>query len=188
MRISTRASTALRIDQTFEEPDRGAVRESLELGDAECPLRRQLREDLRMGQASRTVEARSARASRRSQPLAVAIASAATLSSAARMATARRRSRSVGASSSGPRERRQRPAARPAHHVVLLEHRLHFVPERARLTWAALVGRGLADQVQALARARARGVEEVTVTRDVIRPRGASGHASARRDRGAHRH
>ena len=76
-----------------------------------------------------------------------------------------------------PRERRQRAAARPARHVVLLEHRLHFVPERARLTWAALVGCGLADQVQALARTRARGVEEVTVTRDLIRPRQAGTRA-----------
>ena len=132
---------------------------------------RQLGEDLRMRQASRPVE----RAQRAGEPPVPAV---------------RRRDRvgrdAVIGSTNGhsaqtlsfgrrlferPRERRERTAARPARHVVLREHGLHFVPERARLTRAALVGRGLANEIQAAARPRARGVEEVTVTRDLIRPR-----------------
>ena len=70
-----------------------------------------------------------------------------------------------------PGQRGQRAAASPPHHVVLWEHRLHFVPERARLTRAALVGGRLADKVQAPARTRACGIEEVTITSDLIRPR-----------------
>src|SRR5205823_12132396 len=53
--IDTRID-ALRIDQTLEEPDRGAIRKALQLGDAERRLRRQLGQDLRMRQPSRPVE------------------------------------------------------------------------------------------------------------------------------------
>src|SRR5205814_2111112 len=85
-----------------------------------------------------------------------------------------------------PGERRQWPATSPANNVVFREHGLHFVPERARLTQTALVRCGFAYQVQAPARASAGGVEEVTVTRNLVRtsqscPRARSNPAALRR-------
>ena len=69
-----------------------------------------------------------------------------------------------------PRQRRERPPARPAAHVVGVEERLHVVPERARLARAAVVVGRLAHEIEPLRGARARRVEEVAVVLDRIRP------------------
>src|SRR3989454_1360857 len=67
-----------------------------------------------------------------------------------------------------PRELGQWAAARPACDVVLGEDGLDLVPERAGLARAAVVGGSLAYEIDALARTRARRVEEVAVARDLI--------------------
>ena len=69
-----------------------------------------------------------------------------------------------------PRQRRERAAPRPAPHVLRVEHRLHLVPERARLARAAVVGRRLADEIEPVQRPGARRVEEVAVAADRVRP------------------
>src|SRR5207244_9898145 len=69
-----------------------------------------------------------------------------------------------------PGEVGQRAPPRPAPDVVAREERLHLLPERARLARAAVVARRLAHEVDALRRARAGGVEEIPVARDLIRP------------------
>src|SRR5581483_11999524 len=69
----------------------------------------------------------------------------------------------------GPRERRQRTARRRARDVVLVEDGGSLLPERARLARRTLVGRRFADEEQTTRRARARGVEEVAVARDLVR-------------------
>src|SRR5207237_5965657 len=58
----------------------------------------------------------------------------------------------------------------PAPDVVAREERLHLVPKRTRLAWAAVVARRVAHEVDALRRARAGGVEEIAVASDLIRP------------------
>src|SRR6266404_1354230 len=62
-----------------------------------------------------------------------------------------------------PRERGKGPPPRPPAYVLRLEHGLHLIPERTRLARAAVVGCGLAHEVEPLEPARARGVEEVAV-------------------------
>src|SRR5205823_10221506 len=57
---------------------------------------------------------------------------------------------------------------RPAADVVSLECCLHLVPERARLPRRPLVGGCLAHEVEAIERARARRIEEVTVAADGV--------------------
>src|SRR5439155_17806637 len=69
-----------------------------------------------------------------------------------------------------PGERGEGAAARPARDVVGREERDDLVPERARLARAPLVARRLADEVEAVRRARAGRVEEVAVARHLVRP------------------
>ena len=83
-------------------------------------------------------------------------------------ASARSRSRSVGARSSGhvSAESGRRDVARATSSGV--EDRGDLLPERARLARRAVVGRRLADEVEAPRRARAGGVEEVAVAADLV--------------------
>ena len=81
-----------------------------------------------------------------------------------------------------PRQIGERTAARPARDVVLREDGLHFVPERARLSRAPLVGRRLANEIEAAARPRARCIEEVPVACDLV----GSRQSCARNARRAH--
>src|SRR5213076_1170172 len=67
-----------------------------------------------------------------------------------------------------PRQLRQRPATRPSPDVVRGEETAHLVPERARLARRPVVAGGLADEIQPARRARARGVEEISIPRDVV--------------------
>ena len=92
---------------------------------------------------------------------------------AAMPASARSRSRSVGAASSSPGERGERPADRLPADVVGVEQLAHRLPERARLARRPLVADRLADEHEAPARARARGGEQVPVAARCVRPREA---------------
>src|SRR4051794_9533305 len=67
-----------------------------------------------------------------------------------------------------PGQRGEGPAPRPALELVGLEERASLLPERARLARRAVVGRGLADEVEAARGPGARGVEEVAVARDRV--------------------
>ena len=69
----------------------------------------------------------------------------------------------------GPGERGERAAPRPARNIRGGKEPRHLVPERARLAWLALVGRGLANQRQPPGRAGARGVEEVALATHPVR-------------------
>ena len=68
-----------------------------------------------------------------------------------------------------PRQRGERPPRRRAGDVVAVEDGRDLLPERARLARRPLVGRRLAHEVQPPNGARARGVEEVPVARDLVR-------------------
>src|SRR5439155_16429463 len=76
-----------------------------------------------------------------------------------------------GRSLEWPGQLGERPAPGPAVDVIAREEHLHFVPEGACLARAAVVGGRLANEVDAASRARARRVEEVAVSRDLIRSR-----------------
>ena len=91
----------LRIEEALDEPRGRAVGEPLELGDTERVASAEGLEHERMREPVRRVNAPRARSSRRSQPFARASEDASAGSLASSLATARRRSRSVLASSSG---------------------------------------------------------------------------------------
>ena len=110
-----------------------------------------------------------ARSRRRDQSFAAASELAPSGSSAASRTSARRRSRSLGADSSGHvrAESGRRRVARCTSRVV--EQRRDVLPERARLSRNPLVAGRLADEYETLRRARAGRVEEVAVASDLIR-------------------
>src|SRR5947209_7425825 len=160
----------LRIDEPVDEPCRRAVGEALELGDVERPARAELLEHERVHESRRppvgadcSVELAipAVRAGERRSLVAVARRQ---LGERAEALALRRRVLER------PRERRERPPARPAANVVGLEECLHLLPERARLARSAVVGRRLAHEVQPLGRARARGIEEIAVAADRVGP------------------
>ena len=167
LRIDLRVDR-LRIDDAVDEPRGGAVGEALELGDIECPARAELLEHERVHESRRppagadcTVElAIPAVRARKCRGL-VAVARRQLGERAETLALRRR-------VFERPRERRQRPSARPTANVVGLEERLHLVPERARLTRGTVVGRRLAHEIEPLGRARTCGVEEIAVAADRV--------------------
>ncbi len=176
-----------RVDDALDEPHRRAVREELQLGDAERSTCLELANDGRMRRAASVVEnAASARSSRRSQPFARAMAVV-----ASRIRHRQRRSRHAAAPArSAPRSTGQvacgeRASPRPPSDVVRLEERPHVVPERARLARRPVVGRCLANEVEPALGPRARRIEEVALGarrgRAVRRARGASAPRSSRR-------
>src|SRR4029453_19178922 len=67
-----------------------------------------------------------------------------------------------------PRQRRERTAGRPAGDVFRQEEAGDLLPERARLPRAPFVGGTLPDEMEALRRPRAGGVEEVPVAGDDV--------------------
>ena len=93
-------------------------------------------------------------------PLGSSAARARRRRAAARARSARASSGHVSAESGRRVVQRATSSARRA--------RASLVPERARLARRAVVGRGLADEVEPPRRARARRVEEVAVARDLV--------------------
>ena len=154
---------------TLDEPGGRAVGEALELRHGERRARAELLEHERMREPRRPVEGRArARASAPSRshgrvprPLRVPRGE---LRERPQPLTLGRRL------VERPGQRRERPPACPAAHVVGVEERLHVVPERARLTRAAVVVGRLAHEIEPLRGARARRVEEIAVVLDRIRP------------------
>ena len=141
-----------RVEEALDEPRRRAVGEPLELRHVERQARAELLEDQRMGDAASAAGTRRTRAVELPLP-AVRARERVRLAGVARGELGERaQPLALGRRVvERPRERRQRPPARPAAHVVGVEERLHVVPERARLARRALVVRRLADEVEALA-------------------------------------
>src|SRR5581483_1861401 len=67
-----------------------------------------------------------------------------------------------------PGELRQRPARGRARHLLRRERGRGLAPERTRLARRAVVGRRLADEVEAVDGTCARAVEEVAVAADRV--------------------
>ena len=159
-----------RADQPLDEPDRGAVRERLQLGHGERLPGAELVEQHGVGQMRGPRE----RAERPDEPAipAVRVRERVCLVLVTRGQRGQRPEALPfgGRRLDPPGELGQRPALRPARDVGGLEERAGLVPERARLARRAVVGRRLADEVQAPRRASARGVEEVALARDRVRP------------------
>ena len=88
--------------------------------------------------------------------------------SAASELRARSRSRSVGAESTSQVSCASRRRVVQRSTSAGVEECARLVPERARLPRRALVGRGLADEVEAPRRPRARRVEEEALARDLV--------------------
>ena len=157
-----------RDDHPLDEPDRRAVGEDLELGDARTsPSRRSSSSSVGSVSLRRPRE----RAERPVEPALPAVRArererVLARSAAASALRARSRSRSVGASSSCHVELRERPARSSSGRRRRIEERARLLPERARLARRAVVGRRLADEVEAARRPRARRVEEVALARD----------------------
>src|SRR5881227_2170819 len=160
-----------RPDQPVDEPDRRAVGEGLQLGDAEARLRPELLEDERVSQAGRSLEGPQ----RTVEPPLPAVR----LRQRAARALVESRQRSDCAQSFAlgrrlldrPGERGERPPCRRAAHLVFPEEVANLVPERACLARPALVVCRLAHEVQPPRRARAGRVEEVAVARHGVRLR-----------------
>ena len=169
LRVDLRVDRA-RAEEPLDEPRRRAVGEPLELGDVERRLRLELLEHERMRQPRRAVE----RLERALEPPLPRVRARERVGAVA-VARCKLRERAQPLAIGGrvverPRERRQRPPPRPEADVIRIERRPHFVPERARLARVAVVGRGLAHEIEPLERARAGGVEEVAVAADGIGP------------------
>ena len=159
----------LRIDHTVDEPGRGAVRETLELGCGEDRPRGKPVEHRRARQLGRSVEGGAsavepARPSvrRRERVRIVRVVDGQSRNGTQTLALARR-------SLERPGQARERPPARGARDVACLEECANVVPERARLPRDAVVGRRLADEHEPLRRPRARRVEQVAAVGDGVR-------------------
>ncbi len=149
---STSRVDRARIEEPVDEPRGRAVGEPFELGDVERRAAAQLLEHERMRDPRRPVE-RPQRAVEPALPAVRARERAGgggvgrgELRQRAQPLPLRRRV------VERPRQRRERTPARPAPHVLRVEHGLHLVPERARLARAAVVGGRLADEVEPLQR------------------------------------
>ena len=152
-----------RIEEPVDEPGGRAVGEALQLRDVERRLRAELLEHEGMRQLRRppkrghgTLEA----------PLPAVRARQRVCTGAVARSKLGERPQPLALGRSVlelPRERGQRPAARPAPDVIRVEDGLHFFPERARCRRAAVVGGRLADEIEAFERPCARGIEQVPV-------------------------
>ena len=155
-----------RRDHALDEPDRRAVGETLELGDAEGRPRPKVVEQHRIGDLRRPRE-------RPAGPVETALPAVCARQRGS-FAGIRRRERAQRPEPLAlgrrliqpPGERGERPPLRPPGDVLGAVERAHLVPERARLPRRALVACRLTDEVEALGRASARGVEEEALARD----------------------
>ena len=176
----------LRVDDALEQPGRRAVDEALELGRAEDGAAAELRQHGRVAEA-RVAPEREPRALEAARP---PVGVGERERELGRL-VARRREPRQGAQPLAlgrgrldrPGELGERPAAGRALDVLRQERRRGLLPERARLERAAVVRRGLTDEVEPPDRAGAGGVEEVAVAADRVRAArgGRRARAAARR-------